>query len=194
MNTLTKFIDLNFLTNTQDDSSQKSSVNSCPESATYEVIENEVLKSSNLKGLSISGSLFSLTTFKDVTFDSCVFFGSKMENCNFINCKFANCTFQFTEISHCNFRASEFTNNKWDVSPIKKSQFYFCGLDARTAFFTTKDQQNQIHGCHSMENISWIEFPANGEALAQEVPMGCSDPTQTYHLGVLINQLKKIAA
>jgi uncharacterized protein YjbI with pentapeptide repeats len=111
-----------------------------PKGAQYEIIENEIVKDCNLGNLNVSGSLFSLTTFENVTFESCVFFGSKMENCKFVNCRFINCSFQFSNIMHCNFGASTFVNTKWDYTPIKKSVFENCELDAKTYYFISRDE------------------------------------------------------
>ncbi len=140
MNTLTKFFNP-FLNNSFAD-------------AKYEVIENEVLASCNFKELTISGSLFSLTTFKNVTFESCVFFASKLENCHFLNCKFLNCDFQFTSIEHCNLKATSFRNCKWDITPLRKNIFENCLLDDKTFYFTTKSNSlNKLVNCQRHDNL-----------------------------------------
>lgn len=93
------------------------------EGSQYGIIENENITSFNFSNLTISGSLFSLTTFKDVTFDSCVFFGSHIKNCEFTGCTFKNCTFEFSHIYDCSFHATLFENCRWELTPIKKSLF-----------------------------------------------------------------------
>lgn len=122
------------------------------ENTQYEVIENEVLKNSDLKNLTVSGSLFSLTTFINVTFKSCVFFGSKMENCKFINCKFEDCSFQFTNLVHCQFSSTDFIGTSWDFSPIRKSVFDFCHLDAKTNYFIMKND-NTVESCGILDEL-----------------------------------------
>jgi len=116
----------------------------------YEIIENELIESCNFKELTISGSLFSLTLLKNVTFQSCVFFASKIENCEFFGCHFDECEFQFTGIDHCNFAASSFENCKWDLSPIKKSIFISSFLDEKTAFAVSREE-NSLQSCFNHE-------------------------------------------
>lgn len=113
----------------------------------FEVVENETVVDSKINGLVISGSLFSLSTFKNVVFDSCVFFGSKLENCNFIGCTFINCEFQFSSISYCNFRTTNFSSCKWDFTPTVKSKLYNCELDNKSHYFITKENCNHLENC-----------------------------------------------
>lgn len=144
MNTLTKFFNP-FLNNSLQDSR-------------YEIIENEDLSSCDFNELTISGSLFSLTTFKNVTFESCVFFGSRLENCNFVNCTFKDCEFQFTTLEHCNFVHTTFTNCKWDVAPLKKNYFEACLLDAKTSFYANKENNfNRLIACSSHTDMASVQ-------------------------------------
>jgi hypothetical protein len=141
------------------------------ENTQYEVVENEVLKNSDLKNLTVSGSLFSLTTFINVTFTSCVFFGSRIENCHFINCKFENCTFQFTNLSHCKFSSTDFIDTAWDYSPIRKSTYDFCHLDAKTHYFIVKNDNilescglwDELHGQHHAVRDDHLSLPPTPE-------------------------------
>ena len=121
-----------------------------PDNHVYEVIENESLKSCDFDRLTLSGSLFSLTVFKNVTFRSCVFFGSKLENCRFVNCKFIDCSFQFTNLAHCNFHTTEFKNCHWDFSYTRKSQFHHCSLDKMSHCSISKDD-NRFVNCFTKE-------------------------------------------
>ena len=147
-------------------------MNEAQEDAQYEVIENTTLDTKDFKGLSISGSLFSLTTFKNVTFESCVFYGSKIENCKFINCKFINCDFKFSNVSHCNFTGTEFGNCNWDFTPIKKSEFNFSHLDAKTMYYASSEE-NAISSCVSNIDLSWEQ------AIAEEATATPSNDDQT---------------
>jgi uncharacterized protein YjbI with pentapeptide repeats len=144
MNTLTKFFNPLLNNSLQD--------------ARYEIIENEDLNSCDFNELTISGSLFSLTTFKNVTFESCVFFGSRLENCNFVNCCFKDCSFQFTTLEHCNFVHTIFTNCMWDIAPLKKNSFEACELDAKTLFYATKDNNfNKLIACSSHKDMASVQ-------------------------------------
>ena len=120
----------------------------------YEVIENELIVDSNFNGLTIAGSLFSLTTFKNVTFDSCVFFASRMENCEFVNCTFINCQFQFTNIAHCDFRYAKFDACSFDFSSIKNSKVDECWLDSKVLHNLAKDSKNEIERSFNLEGWS----------------------------------------
>ncbi|MFT6068523.1 MAG: hypothetical protein ACJAT2_002304 [Bacteriovoracaceae bacterium] len=183
MNSLTKFIDQTLALHSDPEATESVMVDKVLDSTQYEVIENEVLMNSDIKGLSISGSLFSLTTFKNVTFESCVFFGSKIENCRFVGCKFIDCDFQFTNLAFCNFIATDFTNTRWECSPMKKSDFSSCGMDAKTLYFVAKED-NKIESCFMTEEVEWVDAPLNED--------GTQDPTKT--MNVLLSHFGKRAA
>lgn len=101
------------------------------DSKQYYVIANETISSLNFIGLTISGSLLSQTTFREVTFDSCAFYGTYIEHCEFIGCTFKNCTFEFSKVYDCNFNASTVINCSWVATPIKTTLFQnsFVGLE-----------------------------------------------------------------
>ena len=103
----------------------------------YHVIANELITSRKFKGLTISGSLLSQTTFREVTFESCVFFGTYIEHCEFIGCTFTNCTFEFSKVYDCNFNACNLENCIWENTPIKTTLFEFSFVDLETAVNTT---------------------------------------------------------
>lgn len=123
---------------------------------TYEVIENECITSRNFNNLVVSGSLFSLTTFTEVSFQSCTFFGTKIENCMFINCTFSNCKFEFTNIEHTKFNKCEFENTLWELTPVNKSTLSFCKFDANTNYFI-KEERNTIINCEMPRELGWDE-------------------------------------
>ena len=184
MNTLTKFITNNLNLDSHTQASHEGIMMKENTDSRYEIIENEVLKDSDLKGLNISGSLFSLTTFRNVTFESCVFFASRIENCEFINCNFINCEWRFTHIAHCNFTACEFSECNWELSPTKKTEFNFCTLDAKTAYFISKESTNEFSSCMSNREITWEEAFALEEQSTEEIEE--RDTTATLNLGALI--------
>tara|TARA_R110002072_G_scaffold534_2_gene3488 strand:- start:24927 stop:25562 length:636 start_codon:yes stop_codon:yes gene_type:complete len=129
MNSLTKFLDLNFKNFTHTDSHLEVKIIESLDHAEYEVIENETLKGCDFRDLTVSGSLFSLTTFDHVSFEDCVFYGSKIENCTFIGCTFKNCKFEFSTVSHCNFNNCNFELTRWSYSTFKRNKLSFCQID-----------------------------------------------------------------
>ena len=134
-------------------------------SQNYEVIENETLSNCNLKNLTFSGSLFSLTLFKHVTFESCVFFATRLENCQFVGCKFVNCKFQFSNLLHSEFKASHFEGCHWEVTPVYKSLFSHCFMDAKTIYSVSKDESTRMENNFSNEQeISWEDILGQGKA------------------------------
>lgn len=149
MKTLTQFINPSL-------SDMTMTINAEVNNENYEVIENENLSDCNYDGLVVSGSLFSLTLFRNVTFDACVFFASKLENCEFRGCNFVNCEFQFSDISHCNFEGCTFDNCTWDNTPIKRCRFSSSFIDTKTAYFVGKgmstSEQNVMEYCFSSKS------------------------------------------
>lgn len=156
MNTLTQFIDAQFSLNDQLTPKEKLNFDEANAAGLYEVIENEEIKSSHFSGLAISGSLFSLTTFTDVTFESCVFYASKLENCTFINCNFIDCKFEFTGLDHCRFNGCTVKETVFSVSPIKKCTLAFTDYDHKFAHFLNKEE-NKIVSCTELEPLTWEE-------------------------------------
>ncbi len=114
----------------------------------YEVIENELIEDRDFNELSIPGVLMTFTIFKNVTFENCVFFGSRLENCEFVNCKFIDTKFQFCNLSYCNFKFSTFEYCNWDVSPTKDCTFISCLLDSKSLYYLGKNS-NYLETCFS---------------------------------------------
>jgi uncharacterized protein YjbI with pentapeptide repeats len=108
-----------------------------PSTQQYHVIANESIQSRNYKGLTISGSLLSQTTFREVTFESCVFFGTYIEHCEFIGCTFIDCKFEFSKVYDCNFNACNMQNCTWENTPIKTTLFCYSFVDLETAVNST---------------------------------------------------------
>ncbi len=154
MNTLTQFIDAQFSLNDHLTAKEKLNFDEANASGLYEIIENEEIKSSHSKGLAISGSLFSLTTFTDITFESCVFYASKLENCTFINCNFIDCKFEFTGLQHCRFNGCSVKDTVFSVSPIKKCTVAFSEFDHKFAHFLNKEE-NHLISCKELEPLTW---------------------------------------
>ncbi|MBT7610021.1 MAG: hypothetical protein HN576_09710 [Bacteriovoracaceae bacterium] len=176
MNTLTQFFNPLLNNSLQD--------------ARYEVIENEDLSSCDFSLLTISGSLFSLTTFKNVTFESCVFFGSRLENCNFVNCTFKDCEFKFTTLEHCNFAHTTFNNCMWDLAPLKKNCFENCLFDSKTFYYAKKtNNYNRLVACSSHTDMASVQEGPDFEEF-QQVKAGVtlpSLPTEEEEETVLIS-------
>ncbi len=193
MNTLTTFIYQNHTTQPVDVKAQESicGQGNCEDSL-YEVIENSAIEGRKINGLTISGALLSLSSFKEVTFENCTFYASKLENCNFQQCKFINCSFEFTNVSHCEFATSEFINCTWQCSPVRSTKFSYCELDAKTQFFVKKEKTNILWESEITE-LEWSDvLPASKDEVESTIIAKeaiNNDQTQTW-----VDILSKIAA
>ncbi|MCF8059183.1 MAG: pentapeptide repeat-containing protein [Bacteriovoracaceae bacterium] len=166
MNTLTKFIDAQLSLSHHLTAGERLGIDEASAAGLYEIIENEEIKSRHFNSLAVSGSLFSLTTFTDVTFESCVFYASKLENCTFINCNFIDCKFEFTQMQHCRFNGCKMEDTTFSVSPIKKCTIAFTQFDHKFSYFLSKEE-NRIINCQELEPVTWEEALENEELKAQ---------------------------
>ncbi len=107
------------------------------DSKQYHVIANEIISSLDFIGLTISGSLLSQTTFREVTFESCVFYGTYIEHCEFIGCSFKNCRFEYSKVYDCNFSATTIDNCSWEATPIRTTLLQSSFIDLETAVNAT---------------------------------------------------------
>lgn len=163
MNTLTQFIDSQ-LSLTHHLTAEKDLGNDeAKAEGQYEIIENEIIESQNFKDLAVSGSLFSLTTFTNVTFESCVFYASKMENCTFINCTFIDCKFEFSQLQHCQFNRCKMEDTIWTASPMKKCTLAFCEYDHKFSYYFNPEE-NRAFECTESEPLTWEDVLENQKA------------------------------
>lgn len=154
MNTLTQFIDSQLSLTHHLTAEKECGIDEAKASGQYEIIENETIESRDYKDLAISGSLFSLTTFTNVTFESCVFYASKMENCTFINCTFKDCKFEFSQMQHCLFNRCTMEDTLWTKSPMKKCTLSFCEYDHKFSYFFN-EEENRLFECKELEPLTW---------------------------------------
>ena len=135
------------------------------DSKQYYVIANETIFSLDFIGLTISGSLLSQTTFREVTFESCVFYGTYIEHCEFIGCNFKNCSFEFSKVHDCNFNASTLENCTWENTPARSTLFQNSFIDLESAVNATY-YNSLVENCY-------ITAPSEDEEQAEL-------PTQSY--------------
>jgi uncharacterized protein YjbI with pentapeptide repeats len=163
MNTLTQFIDSQLSLTHHLTTEKEMGIEEAKACGQYEIIENEIIESKDFKDLAVSGSLFSLTTFTNVTFESCVFYASKMENCTFINCTFVNCKFEFTQMQHCQFNRCKMEDTIWTASPMKKCTLSFCEYDHKFSYFFN-EEENRTFECSELEPLTWEDVLSEPKA------------------------------